>query len=126
AELAQRRLRGGVAQLRLVAEGEEGLLAAGGLALAGDVEDGLRREVVRLALARRARERAVVADIPAQLRQRDEHLLGEAHARAMTGAAKLFGQCGQSTEVLAFRQRHRLEGRQAPPVGGGRQRLSEG
>ena len=114
-----------VTQLRLVAQREQRLLAAGGLAPAGDVEHGLGREVVRLGLARRVRERAVVAHVPAQLGQRDEHLLGEAHVRAVAGEAEPLRQRRERGEVVAFGQRHRLERGQAPPALGGCKRLSD-
>ena len=78
AERGKRLAGGGVAQLGLVAQREQRLLAAGGLAGAGDLEHRIRREVVRLALIRRAGEGAVVAHVAAEPRQRDEHLLGEA------------------------------------------------
>ena len=114
-----------VAQLRLVAQREQRLLAAGRLAPAGDVEHGLGREVVRLGLARRVRERAVVAHVPAQLGQRDEHLLGEAHVRAVAGEAEPLRQRRERGEVVAFGQRHRFERGQAPPALGGCKRLSD-
>ena len=63
-----------VAELRLVAEREERLGAAGRRTGAGDVEHLVGRKVGALAAAGRAGEGAVVADVPAELRQRDEDL----------------------------------------------------
>ena len=72
-----------VAPLRLVAEREQRLAAAGRGARARDLEHLVRRQVRPLAAARRPRERAVVADVPAELRQRDEDLrrVGDDRAR---------------------------------------------
>jgi hypothetical protein len=47
AERIERLARRGVAQLRLVAEGEQRLLTAGGRAPAGDVQDLVGREIGR-------------------------------------------------------------------------------
>ena len=63
-----------VAQLGLVAEREEGLVAARLCAGARDLENLLGRHERPLALAGRLGERAVVADVAAQHGQRDEHL----------------------------------------------------
>jgi hypothetical protein len=112
AECPQGVARSGVAQLRLVAEREKGFLAAGGLTGAGNFEDGIGREVVRLALARRPRESAVVADVPTQPREGDEDLLGEAHRIAMAGEAKVFRQSRKTGKVIAGRQRYGLGVRQ--------------
>jgi hypothetical protein len=66
--------RDAVAPLGLVAEREQGLPAAGRRSGAGDLQHLVGREVRSLAPSRRMGERAVVADVPAQLRQRDEDL----------------------------------------------------
>ncbi len=63
-----------IAQLGLVAQREQHLTAAGSGARARDVEHFFDRHVRALAPLRRMRERAVVADVPAQLRQRHEDL----------------------------------------------------
>ena len=63
-----------VAELRLVAEREQRLAAAGGRARSRDLEHLVFRHVRALALPRRRGERAVVADVAAELRQRDEDL----------------------------------------------------
>ncbi len=74
AELGELLARGAVAALRLVAEREQRLAAAGRGAGARDVEHLVRGHVRTLAPARRRGERAVVADVAAELRQRDEDL----------------------------------------------------
>src|SRR5256885_6696108 len=65
---------GSVTQLGLVAEGEQRFAAAGRCAGASDVEDLVDAQVCPLASARRAGEGAVVTDVAAELRQRDEDL----------------------------------------------------
>ena len=74
AERVQRLARGAVAQFRLVAEGKQGLGAAGGGAGAGDGEHVIGRQIGGSVGARTLREGAVVADVAAQLRKRNEHL----------------------------------------------------
>ena len=74
AELRELLARDAVAQLRLVAEREQRLRAAGGCSGAGDLEHLVDRQERALTAARRSRERAVAADIAAQRRQRDEDL----------------------------------------------------
>ena len=64
------------AVLRLVAQGEQGLLAAQVRALAGDVEHLVRFQVQVVQPVRDGRERAVAAAVPAQPGQRDEDLAG--------------------------------------------------
>ncbi len=76
AELGQLLARGAVAKLGLVAEGEERLVAARLGARAGDGQHLVRRHERALAPARGLREGAVVADVAAELRQRDEDLRG--------------------------------------------------
>ena len=63
-----------VAQLGLVAEGEQRLRAARRGSRPGDLEHLVDRQEGSLAAARRPRERAVAADIAAQRRQRNEDL----------------------------------------------------
>ncbi len=74
AELGKLVARSPVAQLRLVAEREERLAAAGLRACPRDLEHLLLRHVRALAAPRRPGEGAVVADVPAELCQRDEDL----------------------------------------------------
>ena len=97
--------RGAVAQLGLVAEGEQRLAAARGRARARDLQHLVDRQVRALAAPRRRRERAVVADVAAELRQRDEHLRrvrDEPVARASRTASRL-------AEQLVRRQREQLQ-----------------
>src|SRR5262245_61381328 len=63
-----------VAPLGLVAEREQGLGTAGGGTGSGDVEHLVGGQVRTLSAARRAGERAVVADVAAELRQRNDDL----------------------------------------------------
>ena len=74
AEFGQLNACGLVAQLGLVAEGEERLATPGGLALLGQRDDLVRGQVRALTFFRWLREGAVVADVAAQHRQRDEDL----------------------------------------------------
>ena len=73
-ELGQLLARDPVAALGLVAEREQRLAATRRGAGACDLEHFVRGQVRPLAAARRPREGAVVADVPAELRQRDENL----------------------------------------------------
>ena len=66
--------RGSVAKLRLVPEREERLVATGRRPGPRNGEHLLLGHVRPFAAPRRPGERAVVADVPAELRQRDEHL----------------------------------------------------
>ncbi len=120
-ERGQRLAGGGVAQLGLVAEREQRLLAARGLAGAGDLEHGVGREEVRLARVGRAREGAVVAHVAAEPRQRDEHLLGEGHSVPVAGEAQLLGQRREAGKVVALRKRQRLIARGHAARCGGRE-----
>ncbi len=95
AERRQLLARRAVAQLRLVAEREQRLAAAGGGAGAGDLQHLVERQVRALAALRRRRERAVVADVAAELRQRDEDLRrvrDEPAAAAVADGARLRAQ----------------------------------
>ena len=76
AELGELLARGAVAALRLVPEGEERLVAAGLRPRARHLEHLVRPHVRALSAARGLREGAVVADVAAELRQRDEDLWG--------------------------------------------------
>src|SRR2546425_3381076 len=65
---------GSVAQLRLVAEREQCLLAAGRMTRPRDGKRFVERQIRLLALARRMRKRAVMANVAAKLRQRNKNL----------------------------------------------------
>src|SRR5262249_24082755 len=100
--------RGAVPELGLVAEGEERLGAARGGARARDREHLVLGQVGALAAARRPGEGAVVADVAAELRQRDEDLrrvgddgagAGRAHA-ARLGAELPDGRVDEGVRLL--------------------------
>ena len=63
-----------VAQLRLVAEREQRLRAAGGRSGAGDGEHLVRGQIGRSSRAGPLGKGAVMADVPAKMGERDEHL----------------------------------------------------
>ena len=77
-----------IAELRLVAEGEQGLLAAGRRAAPCDIEDFVAGEVGAAELLGGLGEHAIMANVPAELGERDEDLLGEADDAAMPGIAQ--------------------------------------
>ncbi len=91
-ERAERPARARVAQLRLVPEGEEGFLAAGPGAGAGDVEHLLEAQVGLRQRARRLREGAVVAHVATQLRQRDEYLARVGDRASVAGEREGLGR----------------------------------
>jgi hypothetical protein len=74
AELCELLARGPITELGLVSEREERLVAAGLGSGSRDLEHLVGPHVGALAAPRRLRERAVVADVAAELRERDEHL----------------------------------------------------
>src|SRR5262249_21874955 len=80
-ELGELLTRRAVAEFRLVPEREERLVTAGVGAGARDLEHLVRPHVGSLTAPWRLGERAVVADIPAELRQRDEDLRGVSDQR---------------------------------------------
>ena len=84
-----------VAQLGLVAEREQGLVAPRKPAGVGDREHLVLAQVAALSASRRARERAVVADVPAEVRERDEDLRRERDERARRAFARALAQLGQ-------------------------------
>src|SRR5919201_4378324 len=103
-EVLQRRLaaerpqlvaRRPIPELRLVAEREERLVASRRRARPRDVEHLLLRHVRALAPPRRSRERAVVADVPAELRQRDEDLRRVGDERTVAHLAQPAGLLGE-------------------------------
>ncbi len=97
-----------VAQLRLVAEREQGLVAAGPRAGARDGEHLVRGEEGALAAPRRMGEGAVVADIAAELGERDEHLARDGDDVAEPGIAHPRRGGGKGGDVIVAGQRHRL------------------
>ena len=83
---------GGIAQLGLVAQGEERLVAAGCRAGAGDGKYVIGREIGRMTLARPLGEGAVMAHVAAELGERDEDLarIGDEPAVAFLGQRRRF------------------------------------
>ena len=73
-ERVERLPGGAVAQLRLVAEREQRLRAAGGRAGASDRKHVVRGKVGGLARAWPLGEGAIVADVATKMRERNEHL----------------------------------------------------
>ena len=73
-ERVQRLARRAIAQLRLVAEREQRLRAAGGRSGAGDGEHFIRGQIGGLPRARPLGEGAIVADVTAKMGKRNEHL----------------------------------------------------
>ena len=99
AEAGELLARRPVAKLRLVAEGEEGLPAAGPLAGLRDREHLLGGEIGGPEPARCLRERAVVTDVAAELGERDEHLRREGHDAGVARVADAGGSAEQGVEV---------------------------
>ena len=77
-----------VALLGLVAEGEQRFAAARGGACAREGENLVDRHVRALSAPGRVSERAVVTDVAAELRQRDEDLRRVGHEAAVSLLAK--------------------------------------
>ena len=102
AEPRQRFARRAIAQFGLVAQGEQRLLAAGLGAGLGDRQHLLLVEIGRLAVPRRMRKGAVMADVAAQLRQRDEDLLRIGHEIAVAAVAQCGGDRHQRAEIAAI------------------------
>ena len=101
-----------VAQLRLVAEREQRLLATRVAPGARNLAHRVMRQVCRLAGARRVRKRAVVADVTAELGQRDEDLAGIGQQRTMPLVAAPRRGRQQQIEIVHIRQRERLLARE--------------
>ena len=96
-----------VAQLRLVAEGEQRFLAARGGAGARDGQHLVPRHVGALSFAGRVREGAVMADVAAELGQRNEDLAGIAERNRMSLVAQSGGRGGQRGGVVDVGERQR-------------------
>ena len=94
-----------VAQLGLVAEREQRLVAAGEPPAFGDREHLLLAHVAALAAPRRPGERAVVADVAAEVRERDEDLRRVGHERPGRALARALAQVGQRRPALGIGQR---------------------
>ena len=110
AELRERLPRRAVAPLRLVAQGEQRFLAAGRRARPCNLKHLLRRHVGALAPARRLGESAVMADVAAEMRQRNEHLARIADARPVQPVAQPRRGVHEAVQVAATGKRQRLGG----------------
>ena len=113
AEFGQRLPRRAVAPLRLVAEREQRLLAARRCARPRDVEHLFRRHVGGLAPARRLREGAVMADVAAEMRQRNEYLARIADPGPVQPVAQPGRRIHQALKVAAIGKRQCLCGLRA-------------
>jgi hypothetical protein len=96
-----------ITQFGLVAQREQGLVAAGRRAGAGYGQNLVRAEVGRGEFLRRLREGAVVAHVAAQLGQRDEHLGRVADSRPVPLVPQAAGCGAQQAEIIAGRQSQR-------------------
>src|SRR5271156_3787117 len=105
----------GVARFRAVAEREQRLLAAGRDAGTGDPQNLFKLKVRLCSGARSLRERAVVTDIAAQVRERNEDLARVAHPAAMTGKRQRFGRAAQLPEGGMLEQERRVVPGQLAP-----------
>ena len=110
AELRQRLAGSAITQLRAFTEGEQRLLATQFGSLSGDLQYLVRGQVRRIQVARRLRERAVVAHVTAQVSQRDEHLLRIGDGIGEADVAQLAGSFHQGRQIVTCGQRQRLVG----------------
>ena len=117
-ERGQRLARDAVAALRLVAEREQRLVAAGPGAGLGDGNGLVDRQIWRAQVARRLGERAVAADVTAEPRQRDEHLGRVADQDGMAEIPPRARRRQQSVQIVAVAQRERLLVRDRSAGGG--------
>ena len=108
AELAQFRPGDAIAQLRLVSEREQSLLASGRSACLRNRERLLRKQIGSLAFPRRAGESAIVADVAAQLRERNEDFSRIGERVTMGRVATAGGGGDQSGLVRQFDETERL------------------
>ena len=115
--LLEPRPRRRVSLLGAVAEGEQRLLAAEPPTGLGDGDHLLRGEERRGELRRRLRERAVVAVVAAEHRERNEDLAGVGHRAPVPQLAEMRGDRAQPLELDAARlqQRFGLVDRQRLP-----------
>src|SRR5438876_8764713 len=116
AELRELVACGPVPELGLVPEREERFAAAGALARACDRQHLVDRHVRALAAPRGPRERAVVADVAAELRERDEDL----RAVGDEPPARLAAHAPRLRHQLLERRGEQLHGRELTVETGGR------
>ena len=105
-----------VAQFRLLAQREERLLAAQCGAVAGNVQHLVHAHVGRLQLARDLGKGAVVADVPAEMRQRDEYLARIGDDVPEAGVAPLCGNGRQGGGIPVVGKAQRLAVAKAFPT----------
>ena len=98
---------GAVAQLRLIAEREKRLRAAGGRSGAGDGEHLIRGEIGRPSRAWPLGEGAVMADIPAKMGERNKHLARIGDMAAMP----LIAQTSRGVDQLRERRLFEPDGK---------------
>ena len=135
-ELGELLARDAIAQFGFVAQSEKRFLAARGDAGARDSQDLIERQIGSLSFPRRMRERAVVAHVPAELRERNENLARVGDDSAVRCVSPSRGRAHQRWQVRAH-QRVSLVSRKAlcpspgplagshsPPGAGGRLRAS--
>ena len=112
AECVERLSGGAVAKLRLVAKREEGLRAAGGRSGARDREHFVRGKVRGPPRAWPLREGAIMADVPAEMGERDKHLARVRKIAAMPLVAQTASGVDQLRERRLFQpDRKRLVAR---------------
>src|SRR5215472_15589169 len=98
---------GSVTQLRLVAEREQCLLAARGLPRPRDGKRFVEGQIRPLALARRMRKRAVMANVAAKLGQWNKNLARIRDDGAVGGVAPA-GGCAHERGKVAVHKRERF------------------
>ena len=124
AEFAQFRTGDAVAQFRLVSEREQGFLAAGLSARLCDGERLLRKQIGAFAFPGRTGEGAVVADVAAQLRERNEDLARIGQCGAMSRVATPASGGDQRGLVRQLDETESLLARQAVIHGKARQKFA--
>ena len=110
AERGERVARGGVAALGLIAEREQGFLAAGRGTGPRDRQHLVAGKIGGVRFRRRLREGAVVAHVAAQLGERNEDLLRKRNVDAMAGKARALGRLHQRRKVIAVGEGGRFIG----------------
>ena len=108
AELVEGAARCGVTQFRLVAEGEQGFVAAGALSRARDREHVIGGEIGGFGLPRRLREGAVVATVAAKLGEWNEHLARIGDVGAMAAVAQRSRGLHQERQIVTVGERQRF------------------
>ena len=126
ARLCERRARHGITRFRPIAEREQCLLAVDGSPGARDVQHLLCAEVGFREPPRRFGERAVVTNVAAKLRERNEYLARIGNGLAKAGERERFRERHQIAERRGL-QMGQCIGRIEPPAGGkGRQYVVQG